>query len=924
MAYSNAVFYLDPVNGVDTARADLVPSAYSDNGAGLVRVTVNAHTLVDGAVFTVGATCTRVSYRGDWKVTVPDNTHLDLVGSTYVDNPATKGTGIPFGGCSWADAWKTLTTGATALRIAPGDEIRIAKSPAPTSLGQNALWGHPTWRGNTPAATVAISSSTNATPIVITKNGHGLTNGKVVKIINHATNTNANGVWVVANKTDNTYELEGSVGNGVGGATGTYQDVSPMCVVLTTPVTVTIDNCESNWTAGTNVTSANTDATVYRQFLKSIKVITAAGHAGAGIIAKFGLPTALDLSGYEQVSFWFRNETSALAAAGDMKLKLYHDQACTDEHETFDLPAIPSTATWVCITLDKGSALNAVIQGVALYANIAMASKTFYIDGIIACKDASTVDSLTLQSLISKNTLEQGASSDTGANYASEGWYGIQSIDGRIIVLDNTTGTLPFSTSHKGYVGVAESVTLYKRETIKTALVSGGSTTVQSLTDDGTSGNVISFKGGYNTSGPNTQDGETLFDGLNGRGYSIQVTGRSYILCEKISHFRYGHGYYGTTMTGTVSLNIPDANNNTADGLYLGPGSATSLITMTVRNANMNGSIGVNYYNGGLSIPSITRCMGNGSHGLQLNQCYDAHLEDIGALSGNGGCGLNLTSSVAYSPIIDLITETNHNATAGVQIGYFGVLIKELLDTSANVGPGIQFNQAWDNRILSSPSITDNGGIGGVYQLGANSMNNHVMSGESSANVAGLAIADTCLGNLFVSNFTNGDGTPVATIGNSYGSRIISTNNGKDSDSHWVWDYLGTLNSQTAVRNTASGIAWLIQPNANSSAILPLRVPLVTVACEANKLVTVVLHMRRSDTKLTLGMRLKGGQLPGATLANDIITPMTSIADTWEDVTFTFTPTQRGVVEIDVYTFRNTAGGTYLGYYDDLEISQAD
>ena len=50
---------------------------------------------------------------------------------------------------------------------------------------------------------------------------------------------------------------------------------------------------------------------------------------------------------------------------------------------------------------------------------------------------------------------------------------------------------------------------------------------------------------------------------------------------------------------------------------------------------------------------------------------------------------------------------------------------------------------------------------------------------------------------------------------------------------------------------------------------------------------------------------------------------MTAAADTWEQISFTFTPTQKGVVEIEVYAFRNTTGGTYLGYYDDLTVSQA-
>ena len=36
--------------------------------------------------------------------------------------------------------WKTITLGATLARIAPGDIIKIAKSPAPTSLGCTAAW----------------------------------------------------------------------------------------------------------------------------------------------------------------------------------------------------------------------------------------------------------------------------------------------------------------------------------------------------------------------------------------------------------------------------------------------------------------------------------------------------------------------------------------------------------------------------------------------------------------------------------------------------------------------------------------------------------------------------------------------------------------------------------------------------------------
>ena len=65
-------------------------------------------------------------------------------------------------GTTFALRWKTFSLGASAARIGPGDTIRIMASPAPTSIG-NA-----TWTGGGRPGSVGISSSTNATPIVIT------------------------------------------------------------------------------------------------------------------------------------------------------------------------------------------------------------------------------------------------------------------------------------------------------------------------------------------------------------------------------------------------------------------------------------------------------------------------------------------------------------------------------------------------------------------------------------------------------------------------------------------------------------------------------------------------------------------------------------------------------------------------------------
>ena len=69
---------------------------------------------------------------------------------------------------------------------------------------------------------VAISSSTNATPIEITTaTNHNLATGSPVQIRDHLINTAANGSWIITKVSNTKFTLDGSVGNGVGGATGT-------------------------------------------------------------------------------------------------------------------------------------------------------------------------------------------------------------------------------------------------------------------------------------------------------------------------------------------------------------------------------------------------------------------------------------------------------------------------------------------------------------------------------------------------------------------------------------------------------------------------------------------------------------------------------------------------------------------------------
>jgi hypothetical protein len=60
----------------------------------------------------------------------------------------------------------------------------------------------------------AITAASNASPIVIASNGHGFEADEPITVQGVEGNTAANGVWLVANATANTFELFGSIGSG--------------------------------------------------------------------------------------------------------------------------------------------------------------------------------------------------------------------------------------------------------------------------------------------------------------------------------------------------------------------------------------------------------------------------------------------------------------------------------------------------------------------------------------------------------------------------------------------------------------------------------------------------------------------------------------------------------------------------------------
>lgn len=86
------------------------------------------------------------------------------------------------------------------------------------------------WNNVTP---VAVTSSTDATPIVVTATAHGFVTGNQVMIYGHTTNIAANGMFSVTRLTANTFSLQqinggaNVVGSGAGSGSGGICVIAP-------------------------------------------------------------------------------------------------------------------------------------------------------------------------------------------------------------------------------------------------------------------------------------------------------------------------------------------------------------------------------------------------------------------------------------------------------------------------------------------------------------------------------------------------------------------------------------------------------------------------------------------------------------------------------------------------------------------------
>jgi len=692
------------------------------------------------------------------------------------------------------------------------------------------------------------------------------------------------------------------------GITATWTNKSAT-VTLASALNALITNCDSTWTASANVT-CSADTSVYRTSTGSAKQVIAAGFT-TGIVAYFATGT-LNLSAYQGITLWV--QVSAALAVSTLSIRLCSDVAGVTTVDTLAIPAITQGGQWIPIYIDKGSALGASIQSIALYADLDPGTLDVYLDNISTVKAAGN-DALNLQSLIGKNT-------------GNELWWAIRGINGTTVTLD-TAPNMAVGTTARGYYGSTGSVTTYKRETIKTVLVSAVGTTVQEIQDSGSAGNLITFSGGWNTTDMTTQDGETYFDGSSGFGLGIYSTAKTYFALDKLRCVRYQDGFYlnGANNCDHGSFHGFNCYNS---GVYFYNCSSVTATDIVAHSTYASGVYGpFQQFIGSIWDFTSLRIYSGLAQGWYASPPPDDIRITTFDLCNNGGLGFYLPSGPAHAWYIGTLT-CNDNGTSGftANVALRGWQIDTMV-TSGNATSGTRFvDGATGNIIVRSLTAENNassygldladGGSNGPIDL---TIGNLVTSGNGTSGVH-LSVMH---GDVKILKSSLAEGTKVGVDSAGFGAgRVRFQNYNGTTDDHRVWFNSGSggarFTSETSVRHTASGIAWKLSPvgttfiNSRNPAIFPL----AKILCSASALVTVKVWLRRTSTGLTGTLHCSGGQIAG--VANDVTDSIGAAIDTWEEQTITFTPSVVGVVEIEVRCYGGTSDSLYV---DDLTVTQA-
>lgn len=653
-------------------------------------------------------------------------------------------------------------------------------------------------------------------------------------------------------------------------------------VVLASSVTATVTLCQSAWTNSTNVTC--TTSGDRKEGTLSINNAIA-GAFTTGLAAFFATGT-LDLSAYQQLTFWIKSDTAV--AASSIRVDLCTDTVGAVPVNSFTISRALNASVWTPITIDSGGNLNSAIASIAMNVLIDLGGSTVNVkfDDILACKAASAADSLSLTSLIGQN---DGI------------WWGLRSINGTTLIVDINPNASN-STAALGWSGTTGTAEIWKVETIKTPKVAASNTVVTNAPVNGTSGNVVTISGGWNTTDMSTQDAGdiTICDGLDGFGIAFSCS-KNYTTWSNIGTVRYDTGWnVSTTSVSNNTWTIPVVSNCTQTGLVLdGP---NHIVTSAVGVGH--GGAGVITHSAGTATNVTITALTSLSCNAGMNLGVSTGRLSIGTIVSSNNNGVNLTlagnSTITTSGTFNYSVNGNHGFTISSS---FPIIMYNITSTH-NTDSGITFTKGTRHRI---------------YGL---TTSNNTTSGINATISSGLVNG----AELFFYNASITDSTRFSTITAEANLRFYSNHEGGVVTTNKIYSDGGTSNviaqTVTSPVSSPSTVAWeLTSGSTDRDAMYPVVIPLASLLVQSGKTLTFTADIRRSSTTAMVAqLVIPGGRVSGVGSAGtNVVTTAAGSANTYTTETITVTPSATDVIEIFFQGY-NTDGSS-VAYVSNCTIS---
>ena len=760
-------------------------------------------------------------------------------------------------GTSFATRWKSITSSNNSS-LSAGDEVRIIKSPGFGNIGNGTWTGRPKGTGNSSISNTSATISKGTTTSISTgSTAHGLTTGDPITIFSDGGTLRAAGVMglfeaTVVDSTNFTIPLDTSSDSWSDGTSITVGVLWPKYGIVKMSSAKTQEIAFScglgrydEWTTSTNVSISsyanNAPNGISGFYVQELEIGTS---FTTGKAAYTTLPSALDLSAYQQISFrfsFYNHKEYDAGGDGSISVKLCSDTSGNTAVHTIDIPNFGGRTGIGSfpVTKDFGSALSTSIRSVAIYINTDQ-DDTFdmSIGQLIACKDSSLADAITMNSIITKESSETTTGESWEITFAS----------GKFLGIGNGETYRPVTTNDEWqlYSGPSETVAAYHRRSLSTnnATVYGFYGNMLYI-DRGSAfaDNTCTISGGWDRTNMSTRDGLTCLAGSS--IYSTLFASIRYTENLTIKHlqtFEFYHHYEGY---GSASVHMENCllSNNMYGNMDV-PGAST------YNNCIFMNETTFQYRYGDGSI--LTNC--------KFVSAGFASYDDSNTLYKDCTMRGDSYQGSSYSP------QLNRYVNCSID------------DLKSDI---IRFNN-------------NSGGGGEAHFINCTFSN---------------------MGTNDMVNYTN----TVSSTKFDTARLTLTRYNNSATDHRTYWNYV-TMVSETSVRHTASGIAWKVDiQSANYTAAVPFNFTLAEIFVTASSAVTATIWVRRTNTALTVkwGVLASDNTLLG--VSSDVTDTASASADTWEQLSVTFTPTIEGVAKIKLIAY---GGSTYSFYFDDFAITQ--